>query len=304
VLRLAETEDTPLNLTLSARAPFNFLSVVNSHGWIQLAPFRFDEASRTLFYADRLANGRLIEYRIVEAAKGIKVNLAGSFSKSERNEISEKVTWMFGLDQDFTAFYKAARKEPKLHRTQRLARGRVLRSPTFFEDVLKTILTTNTLWAATRRMNLNLIATYGVPFMGTDLKTFPLPDRIAESSDQVLRQAVRVGYRAPAIHELAVQVASGQLDIEAFKTSALPTLDLRKELLKIRGVGPYAAANLLMILGRSDFIPVDSYAMKMVSHEWYRGKPVSSKQVEKKFQKWGEFKGLAFWFWDWNYNKG
>ena len=32
-----------MNLTLTARPPFNFLSVVNSHGWIQLAPFRFDE---------------------------------------------------------------------------------------------------------------------------------------------------------------------------------------------------------------------------------------------------------------------
>jgi 3-methyladenine DNA glycosylase/8-oxoguanine DNA glycosylase len=300
---LAVIQDIPLNLNLSARPPFNFLSVVNSHGWIQLAPFRFDEARRALFYADHLANGRLVEYRISEAAKGIKVEAAGSFSRAERNEIGEKVTWMFGLDQDFTAFYGAARGEPKLDKTQKLARGRVLRSPTFFEDVLKTILTTNTLWAATRRMNLNLIATYGLPLADTDLKTFPLPDRIAESSSQVLREAVRVGYRAPAIHELAVQVVSGQLDIEAFKTSALPTLELRKELLKIRGVGPYAAANLLMILGRSDFIPVDSYAMKMVSHEWYRGNPVTPKQVEKKFKKWGEFKGLAFWFWDWSFKK-
>jgi len=24
--------------------------------------------------------------------------------------------------------------------------------------------------------------------------------------------------------------------------------------------------------------------------------------VEKRFEKWGEYKGLAFWFWDWKYN--
>ncbi len=303
-----------MNLTLTARPPFNFLSVVNSHGWIQLAPFRFDENRECLFYVDRLANGRIAEYRISETSKGVEVEISGRLSKSEKNEVAEKVAWMFGLDQDFSLFYKAARKEPKLRKAEKLARGRVLRSPTFFEDVVKTILTTNTLWAATIRMNLNLIASFGdastslstSPLADSDSKAFPTPDRIAASSPEVLKETVRVGYRAPALHELAVHVASKQLDIESFKTSSLPTLDLRKELMKINGVGPYAAANLLMILGRHDFIPIDSWALKVVSDEWYRGKPVTPKQVEKRFEKWGEYKGLAYWFWDWDlkYNGG
>jgi 3-methyladenine DNA glycosylase/8-oxoguanine DNA glycosylase len=74
-------------------------------------------------------------------------------------------------------------------------------------------------------------------------------------------------------------------------------------LLTINGVGPYAAANLLLILGRTDFIPIDSWALKLVSHEWYDGKPVTPKDVEKHFERWGEFKGLAFWFWDWKYKE-
>ncbi len=301
---LAEQNFTFTGLKLTARQPFNFMSVVNSHGWVQLAPFRFDEASQSLAYADRLANGRLLEYRIFEAPKGVRVETVGSLSKSERTEIAQKITWMLGLDQDFSTFYKAARNEPKLRKARRLAHGRVLRSPSFFEDVVKTILTTNTLWAATKRMNLNLIASFGESLGDTGSIAFPTPGRIAASGPEVLREVVRVGYRAPAIHELAVRTASGELDLESLTTSSLPTLELRKELLKIRGIGPYAAANLLMILGRSDFIPVDSWALKMVSHEWYRGKPITTKQVEKRFKKWGEFKGLAYWFWDWKYNGG
>jgi 3-methyladenine DNA glycosylase/8-oxoguanine DNA glycosylase len=261
-----------------------------------------------LSYVDRLANGRVVDYSISEAPKGVNVDTSGRLSKAEQGEVIGKVEWMLALDQDFSAFYKAARQEPKLRHAKKLARGRVLRSPTFFEDVLKTILTTNTLWAATKRMNLNLIAAFGDPLLtppaGSDApKAFPTPAKIAAASPDVLRTAVRVGYRAPAIHELAAQVASGELDVEAFKTSGLPTLELRKELLKIRGVGPYAAANLLMILGRSDFIPIDTYAMKMVSHEWHRGRRVTSREVDKAFEKWGEHKGLAFWFWDWKYNE-
>jgi len=83
------------------------------------------------------------------------------------------------------------------------------------------------------------------------------------------------------LHELAVRVSSGELDLESYKTSSLSTLDLRRELLKIRGVGPYAAANLLMILGRHDFIPIDSWALKMVSHEWYRGKQLRPNRLKR-----------------------
>ncbi len=292
------------SIDLPARRPFNFLSVVNSHGWLQLAPFRFDEADQTLWYTDQLANGRVIQYRLTDSGGGVRVEFPGRLSRTERDEIAARASWMLGLEQDFSGFYRASRNEPKLRSARRLARGRVLRSPTFFEDVIKTILTTNTLWAATKRMNLNLIEAFGEPDAVNGGKAFPRAERIAASSEKFLRGKVRVGYRAPALHELAQRVVARDLALESCKSSTLPTLELRKELLKIRGVGPYAAANLLMILGRPDFIPVDTYALKMVSHEWHRGRPVTPKQVEKAFSKWGEYKGLAFWFWDWKYDGG
>ena len=290
-----------MQFTLSARPPFRFLSVVKSHGWVQMAPFAFDEETSMLTYTDRLSNGRVLPYQISETQGGVSVKTE-KLTKAEQAEVSEHVTWMLGLDMDFSAFYAASRREPKLFQAEKLARGRVLRSPTLFEDVVKTILTTNTLWSATKRMNLNLINQYSSALdRGTEKRAFPNPAEIAASSPEVLREAVRVGYRAPSIHELAVRVASGELDLESLKVSDLPTLELRKELLKIKGIGPYAAANLLMILGRGDFIPVDSWAMKLVSHEWHDGEPVTPKQVEQHFEEWGEFKGLAYWFWDWKY---
>lgn len=299
-----------MKFTLSARPPFKFLSVVNSHGWRQLAPFSYDELTNTLSYILHLANGRVIELKFHDAADGVTVGTE-KLNKLEKKEVVNIVTWMFGLDMDFSSFYKALRGEPKLARAKKLSLGRLLRAPTLFEDVVKTILTTNTLWAATRNMSRKLVDEFGerLSTVGrvapndsegrTETKSFPTPEAIAASNPDYIKEKIRVGYRAPAIHELAVHVASGQLDLESLKTSELPTLELRKELMKINGVGPYAAANLLMLLGRHDFIPIDSSALSVVSQEWYRGKPVTAKEVEKHFKKWGEYKGLAFWFWDW-----
>ena len=304
-----------MKFSLQARKPFNFSSVIKSHGWYQLAPFHLDEESNTLHYILQLANGRVVELKLSDAGDGIRVE-TDKLDKIERKEVADKVNWMFGLDMDFSRFYIASRGEPKLRRVKQRSLGRVLRSPTVFEDVIKTILTTNTLWAATKNMTHRLVDTFGSSLSGgsspsrpavealDQKRAFPNAASIAASSPEILKEAIRVGYRAPAIHQLAVRVASGELDLESLKISPLSTLELRKELMTINGVGPYAAANLLMMLGRHDFIPIDSYALKMVSHEWYKGKPVTAKDVEKRFEKWGEFKGIAFWFWDWTYNGG
>ena len=81
----------------------------------------------------------------------------------------------------------------------------------------------------------------------------------------------------------------------------MPADQLRKAILSIKGVGNYAAANLLMLLGHYDYLTIDSWALKMVSHEWYDDAPIGPKEVEAAFNNWGEWKGLAFWLWDWSY---
>lgn len=299
-----------MKFALPARKPFNFSSVVNSHGWRQLAPFSFEENTVMLGYALRLSNGRVIELKMRGAKDGVSVETE-KLNQKEQNEAANAVIWMFGLDMDFSGFYNASGAEPKLAHVKKQALGRVLRSPTLFEDVIKTILTTNTLWGATKNMTRKLVEEFGAsastasppPLSAKGNKSFPTPDSIAASNPEYIKEKIRVGYRAPAIHELAVRVASGKYDLEALKHSSLPTLELRKELMTINGVGPYAAANLLLILGRSDFIPIDSWALKLVSHEWYRGKPITAREVEKRFAKWGAYKGLAFWFWNWKYHE-
>jgi 3-methyladenine DNA glycosylase/8-oxoguanine DNA glycosylase len=132
-----------------------------------------------------------------------------------------------------------------------------------------------------------------------ELHAFPTPQRLAQVDEASLRELCRMGYRAPYMVELAQRAVSGELDLEALKTSLLPTLELRKELMGIKGVGGYAAANLLMLLGRYDYVPVDSWALKVVSNEFFGGEKVTPKQVLATFERWGKWQGLAYWFWDW-----
>jgi len=58
-------------LKLVARKPFNFYSVVNSHGWRQLAPCHFENG--VLIYVDHLSTKRAVEYRISATSDGVQV---------------------------------------------------------------------------------------------------------------------------------------------------------------------------------------------------------------------------------------
>jgi 3-methyladenine DNA glycosylase/8-oxoguanine DNA glycosylase len=287
---------------ISAYPPFSFSAVLRSHGWIQMLPFHADPEYKQLTYPLRLNEGRIIKIILHEIPDGVRVQTYESLQDKELDDVVKKVKWMLCMDQDLSAFYEMASAEPKLSHVIQLAQGRILRSPTVFEDVVKTILTTNTLWAATLRMNANLVNLYGDGLiMESDLRAFPTASQLACLDEDTLRSKARLGYRAPYVLELAQAVQSGDLDLEALKVEHISTEQLRKRLLAIKGIGSYAAANLLMLLGHYGFVPVDSWARKVVSQEWYGGNPVEPAQVEAAFQRWGPWKGLAYWFWDWNF---
>lgn len=289
-------------MKLSTRPPFSLPAVVRSHGWVGLAPFGMHDDGAELTFVDRLDTGRVVELCIREAASGVSVETSAELSAAEQDEVTGHVTWMLGLDQDFSEFYALAREEPKLAHTETEARGRVLRCPSLFEDTVKTILTTNTSWAGTIRMVDAVVTEFGDPLPADPSRhAFPTPQQLAATDAETLRSEAGLGYRAPYVLELAETVASGSLGLESLRTTEAPTAEVRQRLLAIKGVGSYAAANLLMLLGRYDFVPVDSWAQKMVSHEWHDGSPVGQAEVEAAFEGWGEWKGLAFWFWDWSY---
>src|SRR5687767_11161336 len=108
-----------MKFSLSARPPFNFLSVVNSHGWRQLAPFSYDEEHHTLCYVLRLSNGRVIELNFRDGLDSVIVETE-KLGAAERREVKEKASWIFGLGLDFSRFYAAARGEPKLAHAKKL----------------------------------------------------------------------------------------------------------------------------------------------------------------------------------------
>ncbi len=99
-----------------------------------------------------------------------------------------------------------------------------------------------------------------------ELYSFPSAERVAEVSIDKLRE-LKVGFRAPYIHDAAVKVASGEIDLEAL--DELSTDELLSALMSIKGVGlKVASCVALFAYGRLDCFPIDVW-VKRVLDKYY-----------------------------------
>src|SRR5262249_49086716 len=155
-------------------------------------------------------------------------------------------------------FYNSVRADPDFAWIAGEGAGRMLRSPTVFEDLVKMICTTNCSWALTEKMVSGLVNELGRE-TEDGRKSFPSPEAMAQRPVKFFRDRVRAGYRAPYLKELAQRVASGALDVESWLANELPTKDLIREIKSVKGAGNYAAENLLRLIGRYDGLALDSW---------------------------------------------
>ena len=292
-----------MNLEIPAKHPFKFHSVISSHGWSALAPFVWNAETGVLQRTELLTTGRVVLLTMRESRNGIAVTVRGRVNQREQQELIAKIKWMFSLDLDLREFYAAVANEPRLAHVPREAHGRFLRSSTIWEDVVKVMMTTNIQWSGTKRLVRVLIETFGAPYPnGGDSmpNAFPSPEPIARTRESRLRK-LGLGYRSPYLLQLARGVVSGKYDLDALQDPTRPTDEVRKALLALPGIGPYAAATLLMLLGRYEFLGVDTEALSAVSRGFFGGKPIGEREVQAAFAHWGKFKAIAYWFWDWEF---
>ncbi len=275
---------------------FNFWRTALSHGWAVLPPFHCDEERKTLDRVLRLADGALFHCRLSAVRDGIVVDTQSRnlLTSRQRAEASSLLRTCLRLDEDYTEFYAAARNHPEFRWIPRAGAGRLLRAPTVFEDAVKMICTTNCTWALTTLMVTNLVGHAGTQ-LSDEAVDFPRPDAVAALTERTMRSVVKAGYRSPYILELAERVASGKLDIESWRTSLLPSEELGRQMLGVKGIGRYAAGNLMKLVGRYDELGLDSWVRTQFFKLHRNGRRVKDSTIERHYRDYGKWRGLFFW---------
>lgn len=283
----------PYEIRITKPRGFRLATAVRGHGWYDLPPFRWDGSAETLEYvfADEERN-RVAAGEICESGGDILVKV--SSRKVSPTKVERDVRHMLRMDDELAEFYSIAASEPGVGWVAETGAGRLLRSPTVFEDLIKTMCTTNCSWSLTRSMVNNLVNKLGTEGPG-DLRSFPSPRSMASVDEAFYRGEIKAGYRAPYFAEIAERVAEGKLDPESFLDPDRSTEDLRKELKAIKGFGDYAADNMLKLLGRYEGLALDSWLRSKFYEKHNKKRKCPDKRIVKHYQRFGKWKGLVIW---------
>jgi len=275
--------------------PIDLRRTLCSHGFVDLAPNVPDDDYRGMTTTLALRSGaRTIHF--FEGSPGIlTIDVTGPRpGVRARAEILRAVHAMLALDDDLSSFYALLAGDPILEWATKGA-GRLYRSPTAFEDVIKTILTTNCAWSATIRMNNALVEHLGAVAPG-GAHAFPTPQAMAGAPLSFYRDVVRAGYRGPYLRSLAKSVANAELDLEALRAADRTVLDdeaLEMQLRALPGVGPYAAAHIMMLFGRRHRLVLDSATRPRYAK--LSGRKAKGWTIIRKFARYRTDEELAFW---------
>ena len=136
--------------------PVSFARTIHSHGCARLAPAELqDEPLEYRRLASRWRPRRGNRDTRGTRRQTRRRTAARKLRERDAEAIAKSIGRMFRLDDDLSPFYaRIAEDEPLAWAAH--GAGRMLASPSVFEDVIKTICTTNCAWSATIRMTTAL----------------------------------------------------------------------------------------------------------------------------------------------------
>jgi N-glycosylase/DNA lyase len=275
---------TELRLVGPGGEPVDFWRTVNSHGLNFLPPARIDDGERTIELTLQPGPRTVV---VREVSPGV-----AAISGRPTRAVAAAVAHVLRLDEDLAPFYSAIAGDPDLAWATTGA-GRMMRSATVFEDVVKTICTTNCAWSGTVRMVTALVEELGET-SDRGRRAFPTPEAMAAAPESFYRDVARAGYRGPYLRAVAAGVASGALDLEALALDRQISDDeVEQQLLALPGVGPYAAAHVMMLIGRYSRLILDSWTRPTYAR--IAGRKASDATIARRFRRYGPYAGLAFW---------
>lgn len=281
-------------LSIAVPADFWLPGAVCSYGYFLLAPNRWNPRGFVLERAFDAA-----EFGLPTEPFGAQISQSSGRGGPLRVACDRPITppagralrvavgRMLRIDDDLTAWRRA---HPE---ARRRGFGRLFRSATFFEDVVKTVTSCNVGWPSTVRMNALLVERVGGG-------AFPTPRALAAWSPARLKKACKVGYRADRLIRVARAFARGELEASWFESPDRTPDELRTRLLEVYGIGPYAAANLLQLLGRLDDIPIDTETYRLFVKRTGAARPRDPKRLDAAilahYEPYRPHRFLAYWF--------
>ena len=266
---------------------YNLKTTCHIHGWKNLAPFAWDDDAGTLSFA-MLVDDRPVDVTTKQLNDDILVDVASpaALKSTQKELINAAVSRALDLETDTRDLYKLSKSINSYYGALvKKGAGRMLRSPSLWEDAAKTLFTTNCSWDLTRIMCRSACSpNFSIATAQGDYP-FPNVEKIARVTETRLKEKMRVGYRAGYLKNLAKRLKQ---EGDCLHIENSTEEELRAFFGNIEGFGPYATNHMLVLCGFYTQIPVDSVVRSYLK-EYHQTEDYLD-YIESYYGKWGQYK--------------
>lgn len=217
-------------------------------------------------------------------------------TEQDERPITRALNRMLGMEFDLGPFYQLCRADPQLYGLSRDHYG--LKPPQRLHpfEALALSIVGSPVGTHYFRASLSAIAeecAYNVAYAGHTFCAFPSAATLAE---QRVRDLVRGGIRsqqAEYLHDLAVAVVEGELDLEVLARQPLD--NLLASLRQCRGIGDLGAQLTALVgYGRLDCFPSADPALRQwIARQVHGADQVDERTAETWAEQWGEVRGVV-----------
>lgn len=290
------------DLILKAIEPFNFRYTVYkpSHFPTKLEYYNkeTDVFYRSIRYNDDILIGlELSDLEKSGKGSGIyaKIYSKKELDPSDLNNIRKRIIYSYGLEENINNFYSAVSNDIELSRIITALNGmRNSCIENLFEILNISLFLQNANVRRSQNMMQAMLTNFGCPikFGNICLFSFYTPKAVVNASIDYLR-SLKIGYRAKYAKEIANFFYDNN-NIE-YTLRSMPFNDAKKELMKIKGIGPYSAnLALFAYLKHPNLINFDVWNKKILSKYIFGREDINISEINNACEaRWGDFKGYA-----------
>ena len=149
----------------------------------------------------------------------------------------------------------------------------------FFETIISYIISANNNIPRISKSVNEISKRYGkkIEFEGEDYYLFPTPKQLENVTVDDYRSC-GVGFRDKYIYDTVKRINEKQVDLDNIQK--MDTLDLRKELLNLMGVGPKVADCILLFsCNREEVFPIDVWVERIMEKLYFNSQTTTKKKI-------------------------
>lgn len=289
-----------MKLILKPKPPFNFDFHWRFFSFSKPIPEIYENGvwKRAL----RLKSGSLMPLKVREIGSiekpKLEVLIFTQINEKEKQELEDKLAWIFNTDYNLKGLYTFMEKDPVLKGVKEKLYGlRPFNYATVFEGVVKSIIQQQISLIGSMYITNRLVEKFGEMVKVKDevFYEFPAPTSLSEASLEELKGCGLSKQKVSYIKSFSEKVASREFDSEGLKK--LQSKEIIEELTKFKGIGRWTAELIVVTSTGKEALPADDLgARRAVSNFYFNGQLIPGEKLREFSERWGKFRGIITYY--------